>query len=147
MILVETMEQMDSLQKKSTPGILYRMLSEEWIRQARITRSLGIKYAANVIIRLKKDYSIKDAHIEGPGGQKIAEQMLRDSPNGVDVFKLKVPRRIVVYADNGWPSAILSLDANNRNVNVGSFAEGDSGRLFRYVMANDLPPTRELTGD
>jgi hypothetical protein len=92
-------------------------------------------------------FIIIDAHIEGSGGQKIAEQLLKDSPDGVDVFNLKVRRRIIVYADNGWPSAVLRLDANNRNINEGSRLEGDYEAVQRVVMARGLPRTKKLTGD
>jgi hypothetical protein len=145
--LVETLEQLNVLRRRASIENLYRELSEEWIRKSTITGGMGIKFAASVIIRLNKDYTVKNAHIEGPGGQKIAEQMLKDSPEGVDVYNLKVPRRIVLYADNGWPSAILSLDANNRNTNVGSYIEGNWGELQRFVMSHGLPSTKELTGD
>jgi hypothetical protein len=45
-------------------------------------------------------------------------------PGGVDVFRLQAPRRILLLAENSWPSAILSLDANNRDISTGSIAEG-----------------------
>ena len=147
MMLVETLEQIDVLLKNSTIESLYRSLSEEWIRQATTTGGMGSVFPANIIIRLKKDYTIMNAYIEGVGGQKIAEQMLKDFPNGVDVFRLRIPRRLVVYGDNGWPSTILNLDASNRNTNVGSYAEGNWGPLYRFVMAKGLPPTKDLKGD
>jgi len=146
--LIETLERMDFRLKISTPVDLFRQLSEEWIRQTTITTSaFGTKAPADVIIRLKSDYTIMDAKIQGTGGQKIAEQLLKDSPSGVDVFKLKVRRRIVVYADNNWPKAILRLDADNRVINEGSFVEGNYGEVHRFLRANGLPPTKKLTGD
>lgn len=147
MHLVETIEHLNNRLKISTPEDLFRALSEQWIRLATIRGGMGIRFPAFVIIRLKKDYSIINAEIQGAGGQKIAEQLLKDSPNGVDVFSLKVKRRIVVYADNGWPSASLSLDANNKNINTGSFAEGRWRAVERFVMTNGLPPTKNLKGD
>ncbi|WP_372771990.1 DUF4157 domain-containing protein [Mangrovibacterium sp.] len=146
MYLVELRDQLNVQLSVSTPEILFRTLSEEWIRQSQIRGSLGIKYRAVVIIRTKKDYSVMNAEIQGTGGQKIAEQLLKDSPGGVDVFSLRVPRRIIVYADNGWPSAILNLDENNQNTNVGSYAEGNAGAVERYVKTNGLPPTTKLSG-
>ena len=108
---------------------------------------MGARFQAVVIIRLNPDYSVKNAHIQGSGGQKLAEELLKEFPDGVDVFGLKAPRRIAHYADNGWPQASLTLDANNRDLSTGSFAEGDTAGLFKYVMSKGLPSTKNLTGD
>jgi hypothetical protein len=108
---------------------------------------MGNRFQAVVVIRLNPNYTILDAHIQGAGGQKLAEQLLKDSPGGVDVFRLQAPRRILLMADNGWPSAILSLDANNRDTSTGSIAEGDTGSLKKYVMSKGLPLTTKLAGD
>ena len=144
--LVETLTQLNNRLKISTPKNLFRMLSEKWIRLATIGR-LRNKLPAVVLIRLKKDYSIINAHIQGAGGEKIAKQLLEDSPNGVDVFNLKVRRTIILEADNGWQIGVLKLDANNRNLNKGARVEGKWWEVERFVMTNGLPPTKKLTGD
>ena len=53
-----------------SPEALFVNLSEEWIRASTVSHAHGFNVPANVSIRLKKDYSVIDAHIEGPGGQK-----------------------------------------------------------------------------
>ncbi|MGD9928924.1 MAG: DUF4157 domain-containing protein [Mangrovibacterium sp.] len=146
MYLVELRDKLNAQLSNSSPEILFRTLSEKWIRHSTVYAGMGVHVQAVVIIRLKKDYSVINAEMQGAGGQKIAEQLLKDSPNGVDVFGLRVPRRVIVYADNGWPSAILSLDENNRNTNTGAFAEGNWGAVERYVKARGLPPTKNLSG-
>jgi hypothetical protein len=147
MALLDTLAKVDSTLKVSTSQALFRVLSEEWVRSVKVSIGMGVKVNAVVVIRLNKDYSILDAHIQGAGGQKLAEQLLKDSPDGVDVFHLQAPRRILLMADNGWPSVTLSLDANNRDTSTGSFGEGDTDSLRRYVMSKGLPPTKKLTGD
>jgi uncharacterized protein DUF4157 len=147
MDLVDAIAQMDARLKVSTTDDLFHLLSEEWIRFATTTGAWGYKYQAVVVIRLNPDYSIKDAHIQGAGGQKIAEQLLKDNPDGVNVFNLEVPRRVLLLAENGWPSAILSLDENDRNTSTGSIAEGHTDALYRKVIAEGLPPTKKLDGD
>lgn len=137
----------DARLQVATPEILFRKLSEEWIREAEVRGGMGIKFAAMVIIVLNPDYSIKSAHIQGAGGQKIAEELLRESPDGVDVFGLETRREIKLLAPNGWPSAILDLDENDRNINSGAYIEGDYEALQSYVLTNGLPPTKKLTGD
>jgi hypothetical protein len=145
--LMDMLASIDRVLSVSTTETLFRVLSEEWIRHATVRGGMGTRFSAVVVIRLNPNYSILDAHIQGAGGQKLAEQLLKDSPDGVDVFHLQAPRRILLMADNGWPSAILSLDANNRDTSTGSIAEGDTGSLYKYVMSKGLPLTKKLTGD
>ena len=58
-----------------------------------------------------------------------AEQLLYDSPAGVDVFGLKVWREIKLMAENGWPAAILTLDANNQNISDNNIMSGNHEAL------------------
>ncbi len=147
MAMVDTYGKLDARVDASTPENLFIKLSEEWIRNAMVSAGMGVKIHAVVVIRLNPDYSVKDAHIQGAGGQKIAEQLLKDNPEGVNVFNLEVPRVIKLMASNGWPSAMLSLDENDRDVSTGSIMEGNTDSLYRYVMDNGLPPTTKLDGD
>lgn len=147
MSMVDAYSKLDTRVEASSPEKLFVTLSEEWIRHAAIPGAWGIKSQAVVVIRLNKDYTIMDAHIQGEGGQKIAEQLLKDNPDGVNVFNLEVPRRVLMVADNGWPSAILELDENDNNLSQGSYLEGDTDTLYRNLMAKGLPPTKKLTGD
>lgn len=147
MVLMDTLARVDAVLKVSTPEALFRVLSEEWVRSSKVGIGMGIKISAVVVIRLSKDYKVLDAHIQGAGGQKLAEQLLKDSPDGVELLSLKAPKRILLMAENGWPSVTLSLDANNRDVSTGSFGEGNTGALLRVVMSKGLPPAKKLTGD
>ena len=147
MALLDTLEKVEKVLSVSSPEVLFKVLSEEWIRHATVRGGMGTRFQAVVVIRLNPDHTILDAHVQGSGGQKLAEQLLKDSPNGVDVFGLQAPRRILLMADNGWPSIILSLDANNRDISTGSYAEGDTGSLKKYVMSKGLPLTTKLAGD
>jgi hypothetical protein len=145
--LINAYQAINDKLKVATPEILFRRLSEEWIREATHRVGMGIKAEAQVIIRLWPNYTVMDAYIQGAGGQKIAEELLRESPGGVDVFGLETKRVIKLMASNGWPDAILYLDENDRNMNTGAFVEGDWPTLQRYVLANGLPPTKNLRGE
>lgn len=147
MVLMDTLQRVDKVLSASTPELLFKVLSEEWIRHATVRGGMGMRFQAVVVIRLNPNYTIMDAHIQGSGGQKLAEQLLKDSPDGVDVFRLQAPRRILLMADNGWPSIILSLDADNRDLSTGSYAEGDTDSLKKHVLSKGLPPTTKLAGD
>ena len=108
---------------------------------------MGTQFGAMVIIRLNPDYSLLSAHIQGTGGQKLAERLVKDFPDGVDLMSLKAPREIKLMAENGWPSAILDLDANNHDISSGSFAAGDSSGLYKQIMSKGLPKAKKMTGD
>jgi hypothetical protein len=147
MALLETLESVERVLGNATAEKLFQVLSEEWVRHATVAGGMGTRFKAVVVIRLNPDYSVKDAHIQGSGGQKLAEQLLKDSPDGVDVFRLQTTRRILLLADNGWPKITLTLDASNADISTGSYAEGDTGSLRRYVMSKGLAKTKKIAGD
>jgi hypothetical protein len=150
--LIDLLGRLDSRRKDSTPQNLFTWLSEEWIRQSTLSEALGTETPAYIVIRIEggpPNFSVRDAEIKGPNGQNIAEQLLRQSQGaGVDVFDMRVPRRIL-YFERGkqYYSAIVRLDEDNNVVNEGSFIEGNWGPIYRALMSTGLPPTKNLTGD
>lgn len=146
--LVEALERLDFRLLLSSPEDLFKKLSEEWIRQQTVPGALGTSTPALIVIHINHDFTIRKAEIKGSGGQKIAEQLLIDSPDGVDVFGMKVPRRILYYrAGKSMHHAIVRLDENNRNVNEGSYSEGNYTRIEAVLKSSGLPPTKKLSGD
>ena len=117
--LENMLTQLDYRLKISTPEALFLKLSEEWIRQNTVRR-FGEDRAARIRVRLAKDYSVTDAHIEGAGGQKLAEQLLKDARAdgraGVDVLHINAPKLFTMMGDNGYPAWEIHLDASNRDV-------------------------------
>ena len=146
MVLLDTLDNVNRILASSTEPILFRMLTEQWLRHATSYAGMAQYVQGVVRIRLNPDFSVKDAHIEGTGGQKLAEQLLKDSPNGVDVFGLKARRRIILLGADGKWTVALNLDANNRDLSRGA-GEGDTGLVRQYVMSKGLAPTKKLTGD
>jgi hypothetical protein len=149
--LVDLLSRLDSRLKESTSQKLFIELSEEWIRQSTTPETATTRSPAFIVIRIEGDpphFSVRDAEIKGPSGQQIAEQLLRDSPAGVDVFDMRVPRRIL-YFERGksFHKAIVRLDEDNNLVNEGSFIEGNYGPIYRALMSTGLPPTKKLSGD
>ena len=126
---------------------MLRLLTEQWVRSSSVNIGAGQKLPAAIHVILNPDYSIKEAHFQGPDTQKLAEQMIKDTPEGVDILAMKVPKVIILHAGNGWPAATLSLDANNRDKSSGAPGEGDSSALLRYIQSKGLPPATKLTGD
>ena len=147
MALMDLLEAVETTLGQSTPERLRRMLSEAWIRQGTVGRIAGQDIPAVVIIRLNPNYSVKNAHIMASGGQKLAEQLLKDFPEGVDVFGLKTRKRILHYNEEDNPQATLELDAGNRDLTAAADKNGKYEALKKYVMSKGLPTTKKLTGD
>src|SRR5688572_10318969 len=76
MALLDTLEKVDKTLARSTPEVLFQVLSEQWIKSSKVRGGMGTSFQAVVVIRLNPNYSVKDAHIQGSGGQKLAEQLL-----------------------------------------------------------------------
>jgi hypothetical protein len=145
--LMDTLEAVTKVLGDSTPEKLTRVLTEAWIRQGTVGKIAGQLIQAVVIIRLYPNLSVNNAHIMASGGQKLAEQLLRDSPGGVDVFGLKTRKRILHYDEHDVPQATLELDANNRDLTAPADKNAKYEALKKYVMTRGLPPTKKLTGD
>lgn len=147
-VLQDTLDSVDRRLSMSDEATLFRVLSEQWIKHATVYAGMGLRVQGVVVIRLNPDYTILDSHIQGTGGQKIAEQLVKDSDDGtVDVFGLKAKRRVLLMAKNGWPKVILNLDENNGDLSTGAMAEGDTTSLRTYLLKKGLPRTSKLTGD
>ena len=152
--LVDLFEDVERRLNATEFSALFRLLSEEWIGGSRMPEAFGETSAARIIIDIEEDFSVRSAHVQGAGGQKIAEQLLKNasrpgqSAAGVDVFAMKVPRTIRRFTDGGsLPSAIVKLDAANRLENDGALAEGDYEPVHRRLMQTGLGPAAKVTGD
>jgi hypothetical protein len=92
-----------------------------------------------------EDFSTRTAEIKGTGGDRLADRLLKDSPGGVDVWNLRVPRRVLCCHDGGsYPYAVVKVDAEDRLTNEGTMAEGDYRPIYDWLMQNGLPPTTKL---
>jgi hypothetical protein len=147
MKLVELFQSVEQRLNASDSSTLFTRLSEQWINASTVYAGMGQYVNAVVIIRLEEDYSLRNGHIQGGGGQKLAEQLLKNSPDGVDLWGLAVPRRVIRYAANGWPKDILQVDKNGRRQDTGAYAEGQPGRVWDWIQRNGIPKVKKVTGD
>jgi Domain of unknown function (DUF4157) len=122
----------------STPENIFRLLTEEWIRGAMIKDGWSMKHAS-VVIRMNNDYSVKDAHIQGTGGQKIAEQLVKDAEaahaDGVNFYEMEVRKEIQYFGnDSSYPSAYVYLDENN---SIHGYVRGDvdAAKVWEYIKS------------
>jgi hypothetical protein len=143
MYLVEYFDDVDRRLQAADTETFFQLLSEEWLQSAKVRSEYGI--AAYVLIHVDEDFSIRKAEIKGTGGDKLADQLLKDSPGGVDVWSLRVPRRVLCYHDGGsYPYAVVKVDAEDRLTNEGTMAEGNYRPIYDWLMQNGLPPTTKL---
>jgi hypothetical protein len=147
MKLVDLFESVERRLNASDTSTLFNRLSEQWINASTVYAGMGQYVNAVVIIRLEEDYSLRNGHIQGGGGQKLAEQLLKNSPDGVDLWGLAVPRRVIRYAANGWPKDILQVDKNGKRQDTGAYAEGQPGRVWDWIQRNGIPKIKKVSGD
>jgi hypothetical protein len=147
MWLVEHFQSVERRLAASDTSTLFTRLSEQWINASTIPIGMGLRSEAWAIIRLEPDFSVRNAHIQGAGGQKLAEQLLKNSPDGIDFLGLAVRRRIVHYAANGWPQDILQLDEKGRRDDMGNYVSGNPGAVQAWIRTHGLPRIKKVTGD
>jgi len=148
MALMDALAKLDTVRQRSGPETLFRALSEEWVGGAQVHPGMGVTLPAFVLVRLNKDYSVEQAYFQGTGGQKIAEQLLRDSPEGVDVLSLKTKKQIT-YPGDGRPGtgAIASLDADNHDISNANMGEGHTEAVIKVILAKGTLLARKVKGD
>ncbi len=139
MALLNTYEALDIQAGFATAANLFRLLSEEWIRGTMVKEGWDMRHA-RIVIHLNKDYSVKDAHIEGAGGTKIAEQLVKDAAthnlDGVDLYNMNVRKEVQYFGhDSGYPSAYVYLDEENHIRDAMRDDEGTAA-LWAYIRNN-----------
>ncbi len=130
----------------STPENIFRVLSADWISSSTISGGWGVHHG-KIVIRLNKDFSVKDAHILAPGGQKLAEQLVKEakdtSVDGVDLYNMDVKKEVQYYGDeSGYPSAYVYLNENNH---IYDYVRGDvdGARVWEYIKRWRQSPHRQ----
>ena len=134
---------------KTLPQI-FQLIAEQWIRSTK-TNAEGLDRPAFVIIRLEPDWTVRDAEILAPGGQKLAEQLLKNGPDaGIKPAEWAVPRRILFFKNKGddWPHGWIKLDSNGEWTQDGNLAENseDGAPIHRRMQREPLPPVKKVTG-
>ena len=98
---------------------------------------------SQIFIRLDASFTILEARIDGPGGQRLAEQLLRDSPDGVDLWQMEVPRQFSQTRPDG-PADYLTVDASRRVVDHLTSPQGR--RILDGLRQRGALVTKLLTG-
>ena len=144
--LENTLEALDYQLTLSAPESVYRLLTEQWLRDSQVDISQVGWRDSYIFIRLEADFGVRDAHIFGTGGQKLAEQLLKEPPGGVDVYSMKVPRFFHYFKEGArGASAVLKLDENGSVDKKDS--DGNYGMVHEHLKRSGLAPTKKLTGE
>jgi len=135
---------------------VFQLICQEWIRNTMYSKSAGwvsggtSPAPAWVAISVNKDYSVRGVELSCQGGQKIAEQLLKNAGTaGLRPHAWPVPRRILYFADSSsWPNAFINLNADGRWVQQGSIAENSSvgSVVLAHIRQSGLDATTKVTG-
>ncbi len=152
--LVDVYSSLSAQVSASTTDQLFRKLSEEWIRTSEHRDVFGNEEKAYVDIYVNPDFTIKQVHIKAAGGQKIAEELIKDAAHlgqsGVDVLHFKVPKMVSIKLTEADYPVWLSLDSMNRDLTMSKGfpqKEADAAAAYRALMTRGLPLTKEIDGD
>ena len=144
--LIDTLAQLDYQHTLSTPENVFRLLSEQWLRDSTVSIDQVGRKASYVFIRLEADYTVRDAHIFGTGGQKIAERLLLDTPGGIDVYSMKVPR-FIHYFKEGARGATAVLKVDEKGIVDSKNSDGNYRPVHERLQRQGLAPTTKITGE
>jgi hypothetical protein len=105
----------------------FKQLTSQWITD--------VVHGTIAIQILHQDLSVIKFTVEGADGDKLTEH-LANMRGGIDLWALKVPRRINVYDhEGGWWEAVIELDAANRLVNAPAEDFGDWRKVYERLRA------------
>jgi hypothetical protein len=133
---------------------VFQLISQEWIRNTMYKQPAGwvtpstAAAPAFVVISVNKDYSVRGVELHCQGGQKIAEQLLKNAGGtGLRPYAWPVPRRFLYFVDSGsWPSALINLTSDGRWVQQGSIDERAGSVVLEHIRKNGLEETTKVKG-
>ena len=135
---------------------VFLLICQEWIRNTMYAIPSGWVQSGTspapawVTISINKDYTVRNVELFCYGGQKIAEQLLKNSGGaGVSPHAWPVPRRLLYFVDSGsWPNAVVLLTADGRWEVQGSIAENSpvGSVVLAHIRQNGLGATTKVKG-
>jgi hypothetical protein len=131
---------------------VFLLICQEWIRNTMYAIRAGTwtpgtsPEPAWVTISINKDYTVRSVELFCHGGQKIAEQLLKNSSGaGVRPHAWPVPRRLLYFESGSWPT-VVRLTADGRWEMGGSLAERDGDVVLAHIRQNGLEATTKVKG-
>jgi hypothetical protein len=146
MALLDLLDDVKAVLAVSGPNALVKVLVGGWLSSTQTKlNALSAKDPSWIHIRLDGNHDTIDAVIRGPGGQKLAEELLKESPAGVDVWSIHTLRK-VFFTPPGGSGTEAHIDGNGRDVTPQAARTKDSEALFKYVSTYGVKPTKNITG-
>lgn len=154
--LVEYLDRLDGMRQDGwlTGKRLFERLAFEWIRNTKKKWPASTGDPEESLVQTWVDYAdnITKAYILAPGGQKIAEQFLKDADGaGVRPYEWPVRRRTIFYSKDKVPFAQSNLTAEGKldtrdGARIRSqYREDVADVRFKRLLAR-LPTTKDLEG-
>jgi hypothetical protein len=135
---------------------VFLLICKEWIRNTMYAIRPGWVRGGTppepawVTISINKDYTVRGVELFCYGGQKIAEQLLKNSGGaGVSPHEWPVPRRLLYFVDSGsWPNAVILLTSDGRWAQQGSVVENSrvGSVVLAHIRQNGLGATTKVKG-
>jgi hypothetical protein len=135
---------------------VFLLICQEWIRNTMYAIPAGWVQGGTspapawIVIRINKDYTVRGVELFCHGGQKIAEQLLKNSGGaGLRPHTWLVPRRLLYFVDSSsYPNAYINLASDGRWARQGSLAENaDVGSVvLAHISQTGLEATTKVKG-
>lgn len=141
-ILIANERLTNTLANSASQESLFKLISEQWITQ---NTSSGSGYLKIVI---NNKWEVTYAHLHVPRGQRIAEQLLKDSNGEIDLNKFYI-RRNIEYIPEPLSALYYDFDASGRGLGALSATLGGKKYAQSFIdkLRQGLPSTKLLTGD
>jgi hypothetical protein len=125
---------------------VFLLICKEWIRNTTFKEAGRVVKPAFVIISVNKDFTVRGVNLVCHGGQKIAEQLLKNAGGlGLRPYEWDVPRRLVYLGDYS-ARAFVNLMSDGR-WGPGTYdPDNRLDALLQHIRSNGLPATTNVKG-
>lgn len=133
---------------------VFLLICQEWIRNTMYAEPPGWLAGrtppkpAWIRIYINKDYSVRGIELFCHGGQKIADEMLKNSAGeGLRLHMWPVPKSFFYFErDNPYFSAYMHLTSDGNWVHQGDENAGLGRRVLEHIRMNGLEATTKVKG-
>lgn len=140
-------DQLDRHANRMTVDQLFQFLSEKWVAVTETPWEGGrtITQSSYIRIELDENWNVTKAHINAPGGQKIADEF-NDMSGGVDPLSMNV--RKLVYAEGYTLKTPGGVDKPfGTHLSPSNRRTGGNTELFAAIKQRGIPTPDRWSGD
>jgi hypothetical protein len=129
---------------------LFTQISEGWINESKAPDK---EYAAEVLIKLDKDWNVLSAYIDAPRGSRIAEELSNSGAQKVDLTSFDVPRHIMWYPlsdqEGGglaWCEAQVDAKGHASQASANYFGSSYFNQFIKLLGSKPIPESTKISG-